>query len=235
MHDGARGSHPRPRVREKLSRLGPRGLDDAELLAILLGSGVRRRGVVVLARGLLAAHGGLPGLAARSEESGALTREHGIGPVIAGRLRAAFEIGRRLSPAPVERPILATTEEIAREVRDLCAARREHLVGLYLDPQSRLIARETIAVGTTNVARATARDLLEPALRLLAAAFAMAHNHPSGLADPSDDDIRFTRMIGRAAFLMGIGLKDHVIVAQSGHVSLKERGIGWEGLETAPP
>ena len=106
-------------------------------------------------------------------------------------------------------------------------------MGLYLDAQSRLIARETVAVGSLNVARALPRDLLEPALRHGATGFVVVHNHPSGVAEPSEDDVRFTQAVGRGAALLGVALLDHVVVARAGFASLRARGTRWEGLD--PP
>jgi DNA repair protein RadC len=221
----------RPQVREKLIQLGAGRLCDFELVALLLGSGVRGRSVLDLAREMLVKNGGLAGLAVKGGD--ALAGERGLGPVGVGRLVAAFEIGRRLARGPTDRPTIRDPDEVVREVRDLAGERREHLIGLYLDAHARLIARETIAVGSLNVARATPRDLLEPAIRLLAAGFVMAHNHPSGAPEPSEDDILFTRTVGRAAFMMGVPLWDHVVVAQAGCSSLRARGVLWDGQDAS--
>lgn len=226
-------ARPRPQVRERLAQVGAGNLSDVELLALLLGSGVRGRTVLELARDVLSRAGGLPGFAARGPA--ALPGERGLGPALAARLVAAVEIGRRVFGESATRPTIREPDEVVREVRDLAGEPREHLVGLYLDAGARLIARETIAVGSLNVARATPRDLLEPAIRLLAAGFVMAHNHPSGVAEPSEDDVLFTRAVGRAAFLMGVPLWDHVVVARAGCTSLRARGVLWEGQEARTP
>jgi DNA repair protein RadC len=110
-------------------------------------------------------------------------------------------------------------------VRDLVRARKEHLVGLYLDGQNRLLARETLSIGSLNTTRTHPREILEPALRHLALGFILAHNHPSGAASPSTEDVEFTRGIARAAALMDVGFYDHLVVARSGFSSLKEQGL----------
>ena len=218
----------RPRCREALLALGAAHLDEAALLAILIGTGSAGRNAEAIARGLLAEAGGLSGVAAL--EPSQLARRRGLGTVRAVRVAAAFELGRRLSAAPDARRLpIRSPEDALRCVPDLVEATREHLVGLYLDGQGRLIARETLAIGSLNVARATPRDVLEPALRRLAAAFLLLHNHPSGSPEPSEDDRRFTRTIGRAGALFGVPLYDHVIVAREGFVSLRARGVVWEG------
>ena len=224
-------------VRERLVRQGPGRLSDEELVALLLaGARAPSASDLARARGCLAAAGGLGALAAAL-----------LAPAVAGgevrlplraaaraRLLASFEAGRRAAPGPSQlAPSIRRPEEAAREVRDLADARREHLVGLYLDAQSRLIARETVAVGSLNVARALPRDLLEPALRHGAVGFVLVHNHPSGRAEPSDDDLRFTLAVGRAAALLGVALLDHVVIARGGYASLRARGHHWEGCD--PP
>ncbi len=222
-------------VRERLVRQGPGALRDEELVALLLaGSRAPAAADVARAAGCLAAAGGLAALAE------ALRRPAGARAVLplrrAARVRllASFELGRRAAPGPAAlAPAIRRPEEAAQETRDLVAERREHLVGLYLDAQSRLIARETVAVGSLNVARALPRDLLEPALRHGATGFVVVHNHPSGVAEPSEDDLRFTQAVGRAAALLGLALLDHVVVARAGFASLRARGARWEGLD--PP
>ena len=114
-------------------------------------------------------------------------------------------------------------------VRDLGKARKEHLVGLYLDAQNRLLARETLSIGSLNTTRTHPREILEPALRHLAVGFILAHNHPSGSLTPSGDDIGFTRGVTRAATLMDIGFYDHLVISRRGYVSLRERGLMEEG------
>ena len=111
------------------------------------------------------------------------------------------------------------------QVRDLGPLKKEHLVGLYLDSQNHLLARETISVGSLNTTRTHPREILKPAIEALALGFILVHNHPSGTLVPSSDDIEFTRAIAKAGELMGIPLYDHVIVSREGFVSLKEKGL----------
>ena len=112
-----------------------------------------------------------------------------------------------------------------RQVRHLTRAKKEHLVGLYLDAQNGLLHRETISIGSLNTTRTHPREILYPALVHLALGFILAHNHPSGCLDPSQEDIEFTRAVQRAADLMGIELYDHLIVAGEGYTSMRERGL----------
>jgi DNA repair protein RadC len=223
-------------VRERLAQQGPSGLCDEELVALLLaGARPPSAADVARARGCLAAAGGLGALASALGSPAAGTRATlPIRGAARARLLASLELGRRAAPGPADLvPAIRRPEDAARETRDLVPERREHLVGLYLDAQSRLIARETVAIGSLNVARALPRDLLEPALRHGATGLVVVHNHPSGVAEASEDDVRFTQAVGRGAALLGVALLDHVVVARAGFASLRARGVRWEGLD--PP
>ena len=111
------------------------------------------------------------------------------------------------------------------QVKHLSRKRKEHLVGLYLDAQNRVIARETLSVGSLNTTRTHPREVLQPAILKSALAFILVHNHPSGSLEPSRDDVEFTKAMARAGELMGINLYDHLIVSRRGFVSLKEKGL----------
>ncbi len=208
--------------RDKLFRFGVSGLSHAELLAVLLGSGVRGQNVITIAEDLVARYGvaGLPDVSLKDWAS-----NRGLGRVKASRILAAFELGRRLSAPPGEEPRVGSPAEAYALVRDLKLARKEHLVALYLDAQNRLIRRETVSIGSLNTTRTHPREVLQPAIANSALAFILVHNHPSGSLDPSRDDVEFTRTMLRAGELMGIALYDHLIVSRRGYVSLKEKGL----------
>ncbi len=153
--------------------------------------------------------------------------EPGVSPAAAARLAAAFELGRRArsgDPAD-ERTRITRPSDVFRLVRDLAAARKEHLAGLYLDSQNGLLHRETISTGSLNTTRTHPREILHPAIAHLALGFVLVHNHPSGCLEPSDEDVEFTRAVKRAADLLGIELYDHVIVSSRGFTSLRDRGL----------
>ena len=210
------------RPRDKLLRFGPRGMTHAELLAVLLGSGTRGQNVIGIAEDLVGKYSpaGLADLSLK-EWSG----NHGVGRVKAARMLAAFEMGRRLLAPPADEPRVGSPAEAYALVRDIRRARKEHLVALYVDAQNRLIARETVSIGSLNTTRTHPREVLQPAIVNSALAFILAHNHPSGSLDPSRDDVEFTRTMARAGELMGISLYDHLIVSARGFVSLRERGL----------
>jgi len=219
VSDLPRGLQPR----EKLLKSGERALSNSELMALALGSGTKGENVLHIADGLLRKYGfdALPNLSLKEWMT-----NRGVGQVKACQLKAFFEMGRRaFAPRDDERPSMSSPREAFSQVRDLRRARKEHLVALYLDAQNHLIARETISIGSLNTTRTHPREILQPAIACSALGFILAHNHPSGSLKPSQDDIDFTRAIKRACEIIGIGLYDHLIVGESGFLSLKEEGL----------
>jgi DNA repair protein RadC len=139
---------------------------------------------------------------------------------------AAFELRRRAAQKRGRpKPRIDGPRSAWRQVRHLAGARREHLVGIYLNAQNSVIHRETLSIGSLNTTRTHPREILYPAVRHLALAFILAHNHPSGCPDPSTEDVEFTAAIRRASELFGIELYDHLIVTADGFTSLRERGL----------
>jgi DNA repair protein RadC len=141
-------------------------------------------------------------------------------------LCAVFELGRRVygRDDDADKPRISCPREVFERVRHLGRARKEHLVGLYLDAQNLLVHQETISIGSLNTTRTHPREILYPAVVHLALGFILVHNHPSGCLDPSPEDVEFTHAIKRAGELMGIEMYDHVIVARRGYTSMRERG-----------
>jgi DNA repair protein RadC len=212
----------RHRPRETAFTHGVSALGSTELLALVLGNGSAKTSVFELACRLVRRHG-LKGLRALSPSDWA--REPGVGVALAARLAAAFELGRRAGEGEGdERVRITRPREAWRLTRELGHAKKEHLLGLYLDAQNGLIHRETISIGSLNTTRTHPREILYPAIAHLALGFILVHNHPSGSLDPSDEDVAFTRGVHRAAETIGIEMYDHLIVAGSGFTSLRERG-----------
>lgn len=212
------------RPEAKLGARGPGALASAELLSLLLKGAARRETPIALAQRLLRrerlCH--LAALGARDWRERA-----GIGEGAAARLCAAFELGRRAGRVEDRdlRPRLSRPRQVYWQVRHLGRARKEHLVGLYVDAQNVLLHRETLSIGSLNTTRTHPREILYPAVTHLAYGFVLAHNHPSGCVDPSREDVEFTSAVQRAAALLGIELLDHLIVARDGYTSLRERGL----------
>lgn len=214
---------PRPhRPREKAFSRGVRALGTAELVALVVGSGSGGSSASAIAERLVRRHG-LKGLAALTPAG--WHGEPGLGPALAARLAAAFELGRRAGAGEIDaRPRITRPGEAFRVVRELGELKKEHLVGLYLDAQNGLVHKETISIGSLNTTRTHPREILYPAILHLALGFVLVHNHPSGCLDPSEEDVAFTRGVHRAGETVGIALYDHLIVARGGFTSLRERG-----------
>ncbi len=212
------------RPREKLFAKGPAILSNGELLALVLGVGGGREPAALVAGRLMRRHG-LKGLAALSAK--AWRSERSIGAASAARLCAAFELGRRAHANAGEgaRPRVNGPRQAFRLVKRLSTAKKEHLVGLYLDAQNGLLCQETVSIGSLNTTRTHPREILFPAVANLALGFILVHNHPSGCLEPSQEDMEFTRLVRRAGEMMGIELYDHLIVAAGGYSSFRERGL----------
>lgn len=208
-----------PPVRPRRFDAGRAGT--GELVSRVVGGAERAR----RAAAALVHREGVRGLALLPPE--ALARTPGLGRGGAERIAAAVELGRRLfAPGPErERPQLTRPAEVYRVVAGLSRARRERLVGLYLDAQNGLIHREVVSMGSLNVTRTAAREIFQPAIVCSAVGVILAHNHPSGCLEPSHEDVEFTRGVQRAGAILGIELYDHLIVAGSGYTSLRERGV----------
>jgi DNA repair protein RadC len=215
---------PDDRPREKLLRHGVSALGDNELVALVLGSGNRRTGALTLANELLAARGGLHGLARAT--SGELARVVGIGAAKAAQLVAAVELGRRtLRHAPQARVQLRMPRDTAAYLMPTFGSRAVEQFGIVLlDTKHRVLKTIVLAVGTLSSAVVEPRDVFREALLGSAAAVVVFHNHPSGDPTPSPDDVELTRRLAAAGALMGVDVVDHVIVADMRYSSLKEIG-----------
>ncbi|HUX86095.1 MAG TPA: DNA repair protein RadC [Chloroflexota bacterium] len=218
---------PAERPRERLLERGPAALSTAELLAILLRTGTVGLMVTDLARDLLREYNGLSGLARVSAQE--LSQRHGLGPAKAAQLKAALAIAQRLVEEQlVEKPKIASPEDIARLVRvDMAPLEQEQLRILLLDTKNRLLAIRTLYTGSLNQSTVRIAEIFKAAIRENAAAIAVVHNHPSGDPTPSPEDVRVTKLIVEAGQLLDVDVIDHVIIASRGHVSLRERRLGF--------
>jgi DNA repair protein RadC len=213
------------RPREKLLSRGASALSDAELIAIFLQSGVRGKTAVDLARELLSGHGGLRGLLETDPQRLAQTRGLGTAKIVL--LRAALELGRRYLAATLER---ADVLRNPRDTRDYLRARlrgypHEVFACLFLDNRHRIISFDEMFAGTIDTAAVHPREVVKRALQHNAAAVILAHNHPSGVAEPSHSDLAITRRLKDALALVDIRLLDHLVIGDSESVSLAERGL----------
>ncbi len=216
------------RPRERLAALGAEALSNAELVAILLRSGIEGVNAVQLARQILVDVGGLVGLHRVPYEE--LCRRKGIGPAKAAQVKAAIELGRRLSVAtPEERPAIQSPEDAAALLLyEMGALEQEHLKVLLLDTRNRLIRMVEVYRGSLNSSMIRVGEVFRDAVRANANAILVAHNHPSGDPTPSPEDVAVTRAMVEAGRLLDIELLDHIVIGKNRFVSLKARGLGFE-------
>lgn len=213
------------RPRERLLALGPAALTDTELLALVLRTGIARCPAMELARQLLERAGGTAALLA----SGAAQLRHmrGFGPARAAQLVATLELVRRgLLEEAAQRDVLASPEAVRDYLRlSLSSLPYEAFLGLFLDSQNRLLAARELFRGTLAQTSVYPREVVKAALAANAAGVIFAHNHPSGVAEPSRADELLTSSLKSALALVDIRTLDHFVVAGHRVVSFAERGL----------
>ena len=213
------------RPREKLINHGPEILSDAELLAILIGSGSGAVTAVDLAKTLFVEHRTLRSLAGLTVAD--LKKFKGIGDARAVCISASFELARRLqSSADEERCIVRSPADLAERVgpglRDL---QQEVFLVVLLNSANRITKEITITRGLLNSSLTHPREVFRQAIVERAASVILVHNHPSGNPEPSQEDIAITKQIVEASKVVGIPVHDHIIIAGSGFTSFAERGL----------
>ena len=213
---------PDDRPREKLRQLGASALGDNELVALVIGSGSRRGNAIAVANALLAAHGGLHGLARCTPDD--CLRIVGIGRARAAQVVAALELGRRaLAHSPSARLRIRGPEDAAGYLMPRFGSRGVEQFGIMLlDAKHRVMRTSVLAIGTLNSSIVEPRDVFREAAIGGATAIVIFHNHPSGDPTPSPDDVALTRRLVAAGMLIGIDVVDHLILGDGRYWSIKE-------------
>ena len=220
---------PDERPRERLQRYGARRLNNAELIAILLRSGMAGENAVSMGMRVLAEFEGLGGLARAGYAE--LCDLRGLNDAKTCEIMAALELGRRIaSLAPEERAQIAGPEDAANLVSaEMSLLSQENLIVLLLNTRNQVVARRTIYIGTVNSSAVRPAEVLRPAVRENAPSVIVAHNHPSGDPTPSPEDIAVTRDLAASGKLLGIELLDHLVIGSGGRfTSLKEKRLGFD-------
>ena len=209
--------------REKLLNFGAEALSDAELLAILMGSGTKERNVLELAHELLRNNGGMAGLRKIGKEE--LSKTKGIGPAKTATILATIELGRRFSKAirgNDERPRLNCPDDIYQYVHyQMEHLDHEELLVLSLDTKHYVIGEENVYKGTINSSNVRVAEIFKKPLLLNAACFVLVHNHPSGDPTPSAADIVTTRNVIAAGKTLDLPMLDHLIIGAGTYTSIK--------------
>lgn len=212
------------RPRERLIKNGPDVLKNYELLAIILGTGYRGEDVLTLASRILQEYGSKAITKERSVSR--LMDELGIPKVKACQIIACFEIGRRFFVEDTGKmPTVRDAEDVYEYLKEMSKFKKEQFRGLYLNSRNKLIYDEVISLGTLNANLVHPREVFQPAIEFSAAAIIVAHNHPSGDPEPSEDDLKITKRLVAAGKIMGLEILDHLIIGKNKYVSLKGRGL----------
>jgi DNA repair protein RadC len=213
------------RPREKLMQRGASALSDAELLAIFLRTGVVGKSAVDLARDLITRFGNLTQLFAAGEKD--FCAIHGMGQAKYVQLQAVLEMARRALHEEMQAGSALTSPRAVRDYLKLLLRGRlqEVFMALFLDAQHRVIASEELFTGTLTQTSVYPREVVKRALHHNAAALILAHNHPSGVAEPSHADQALTDALKQALALVEVRVLDHFIVAGEGCLSFAERGL----------
>jgi len=224
-HEGCRRGRGMERPRERLTRLGARALSDAELLAVLLGTGRAGEDVASLAARLVRSCGGLWGLARMSAAE--LSRLRGVGPAKATRLVAAFEAGSRALVPPVVPPQALSNSEMVfdRYGRPLMSSRVERFWVISVDAKNRVRAKHEVARGGRVACQVDPAEIFRLLISESASGAIFVHNHPSGDPAPSPQDLELTRRLVAAGSLLDIRVLDHLIVGGGRYTSLRDAGL----------
>ncbi len=208
----------------RFAQHGSRSLSSAELLALVLNT----PDALELAQDVLALAGSIHQLPRLSRHQ--LAQLDGVGDALAGRILAAIEIGRRSISMPDDTAVTVTCPADAANLlmSRMCHLEQEHLVVILLDTRNKVIGTETVYVGSLNTSVVRIGEVVRRPILANAAAFILAHNHPSNDPSPSPEDVNVTRQVWQAGKLVDIELMDHVIIGHGRYVSLKERGLGFD-------
>jgi DNA repair protein RadC len=212
--------------RERLWRCGAQSIGDAELIALVLGTGVRDHPVLAVAADLVQSVGGVAALSRASPHE--LAQITGVGMARAARLAAAFELGRRAVAVVHHRKVLGSAEDVYRCVAPrLAGLSQEVFLAIGVDVRNGLLDIVEVARGSVAHVEVHPREVFRPLIRMAAAGGVLVHNHPSGDPAPSSNDRELTRHLREVGRLLGIPIIDHVVVGDRSFRSIAE----WMGTE----
>jgi DNA repair protein RadC len=211
------------RPREKLIAKGPQNLKDEELLAILLGTGIEGKNVIEVAKQILKKYSKKRLLKMQYED---LAKIKGIGPAKACTILAAQELIKRAMEVQEETlPIIQSVKDVMAQAVYLRDKTREHFMVIYLNARNEMVFKKPMFIGTLNANLVHPREIFNEALKQNAASVILVHNHPSGDAEPSEDDLEITKRITEAGKIMGIDVLDHIIITKNKIFSFKEKKL----------
>ena len=202
--------------REKLEKYGPEKLSDHELLAILLGSGIKGLNVLELSKKILKniSKVGIDKVTLKD-----LLEIKGLGKAKASEIISCFELGRRVLKDK-KTSILLSAKDVWERMSEIRTSKKEHFVVFYLDSRNQEIQKEIISIGTLNESLVHPREVFELAIKNNTSSIILAHNHPSGNTEPSQADIEITKKLIYAGRILDIRIVDHIIVTEKEYLSI---------------
>jgi DNA repair protein RadC len=215
------------RPRERLLKFGPESMASSELIAIILGSGMKGKSVLTLAKEIIGHFGSLSKIADATVEE--LCQIKGMGKAKAVQLKAAFSLGmkaaRSLKPSKYRIDSPENAYQLVRE--ELENEKREVFLVILLDTKAYHIRHDVVSIGSLSNTLVHPREVFYPAVRHKAASLLLTHNHPSGDPTPSSKDIAITKKLISVGEIMGIRVNDHIIIGKQSYISLRQRGVAF--------
>ena len=218
---------PKPeRPRERLQNLGPEALSSQELLALIVGRGIPKKSVMTIAQELLARFGNVKAISQATLEE--LSQIKGIGIAKAAQIKACFELGKREDldpedPAPFD---IKNPEAVVKAVRaSIRDKAKEHFKLILLNSRNKIICISPISTGTLTTSLVHPREVFKDAIVHSAASVILAHNHPSGDPEPSEDDMKITKKLVESGRILGIEVIDHIVIGKNNFYSFREKGL----------
>jgi DNA repair protein RadC len=213
------------RPRERLQKFGPEALSAQELLALVIGRGIPKKSVMSIAQELLVRFGNVRAISHATIEE--LSQIKGIGLAKAAQIKACFELGKREELEPELKNFdIKDPESVVRAIRaSIKDKAKEHFKLILLNPRNKIIGISTISIGTLNASLVHPREVFKDAIVHSAASVVLAHNHPSGDPEPSEDDLKITKKLVESGKILGIEVLDHIIIAKNGFKSLANEGL----------
>lgn len=215
------------RPRERLIRFGADKLSSQELLALVIGRGIPQRSVMTIAQELIARFGSIQGIS--NATIAELSHIKGIGMARATQLKAVFELGKRQEIEKennYESYDIRDPQGVVRAVRKTIKDKaKEHFKLILLNTRNKIIGLSTVSIGTLNASLVHPREVFKDAIRHSASSVVVAHNHPSGNPEPSEEDLKITRRLVDSGKILGIEVLDHIIIGKNAFISLKTKGL----------
>ena len=217
---------PKPeRPRERLKQFGPEALSAQELLALIIGRVVSKKSVMTIAQELLIKFGNIKAISEATLEE--LSQIKGIGFAKAAQIKACFELGKRKDLEPEQKDFdIKDPQSVVKAIRaSIKDKAKEHFKLILLNARNKIIGITTVSIGSLNASIVHPREVFKDAIAHNAYSVVLAHNHPSGDPEPSEDDLTMTRRLIEAGKILGIEVLDHIIITKNGYFSFKDRGL----------